>query len=216
MNELIFVFHILVVIGFIFLALRLGENALIALIALQGILANLFVVKQISLFGFSVTASDVFAIGSILSLNLVQEYFGKESARKSIKISFLSLLFFAACSQIHLIYEPNAFDVTAGSFQTIFSHSPRIIFASIASFYLVQQFDVRFFALLKGKLAVRIASSLFFSQLLDTILFSILGLWGIIGSLLDVILISFLVKCIIIFTSSFFVVFTKKLVRSEV
>ena len=63
MNELIFLFHILLVLSFVLGALRLGKNALLSLLALQAILANLFVVKQISLFGFAVTCSDVFAIG---------------------------------------------------------------------------------------------------------------------------------------------------------
>ena len=60
-------------------------------------------IKQIDLFGFSVTCSDVFAIGGILSLNLLQEYFGKEAASRAVKVSLLALLFFAVMSQVHLV-----------------------------------------------------------------------------------------------------------------
>lgn len=213
MNELILIFHVAAVLVFALMALRLGKSSLIALIALQGVLANLFVVKQMALFGFSVTCSDVFAIGGILSLNLLQEYFGKEAAKEAVRISFLALLFFGAMSQIHLLYVPTAFDGTQGAFQTIFSSSLRIVAGSIATFYLVQKFDVHFFGLLKGKLPVRIAISLFCSQLLDTVLFSFLGLYGIVESIFDVVLVSFLIKCLIIGASSPFAAFSKKVVK---
>jgi hypothetical protein len=216
MNELIFFSHILLVVGFLLLSLRMGERALVGFVALQGVLANLFVLKQIDLFGFEVTCTDVFAIGGILSLNLLQEYFGKRSAKQAIHLSLLALIFFSLCSQIHLLYLPTSHDATQNAFATLFSTSPRIVFASIATFYLVQQFDVRFFPLLKGKLSLRIAASLFVSQLLDTILFSLLGLYGLVASLFDIILVSFLIKCIIIAVSSPFVSFSKRFVKHEI
>lgn len=214
MNEILFLFHILAVVAFTLAALRQGLGALIALIALEGVLANLFVVKQISLFGFSVTCSDVFAIGAILSLNLLQEYFGKEEAKRAVRVSLLTLLFFALVSQIHLLYLPTPLDTAHGAFQTILSQAPRIISASIATFYLVQQIDVRLFGLLKGKFPVRIAISLLCSQLLDTVLFSFLGLYGLVESLFDIILVSFLIKCLIIAASSPFVIFSKRVVKN--
>lgn len=216
MNEIIFLFHIFLVIAFVLGALRLGKEALIALIALLGVLANLFVVKQMSLLGFSVTCSDVFAIGGILSLNLLQEYFGKKYAKDAVKISLLALLVFGVMTQVHLIYTPTSNDVTQSAFLTVFSSSFRIVFASLTTFYLVQQFDVRFFAFLRGKLPFRIAVSLVFSQLIDTVLFSVLGLYGLVESLYDIIFVSFLVKCCIIAISSPFTAFSKRFLRHEI
>lgn len=213
MNEFILIFHIAVVVAFVLGALRLGKSSLIALIALQGVLANLFVVKQMSLFGFSVTCSDVFAVGGILALNLLQEYFGKEAAKEAVRISLLTLLFFAFMAQVHLLYMPTLHDATQTAFQTLFSSSFRIVFASIATFYLVQKFDVRFFGLLRGKLPIRIAISLLCSQFLDTVLFSFLGLYGLVESIFDIVLVSFLIKCLIIGASSPFVSFSKKVVK---
>lgn len=213
MNEWLFFSHILIVVGFALLALRLGQGALIALIALQGVLANLFVIKQISLFGFSVTCSDVFAIGAILSLNLLQEHFGKEAAKQATRISLVALLFFALMAQIHLFYQPTPADTTHAAFTTVLAQAPRIVFASIAVFYLVQLLDVRLFSLLKGKLPVRVAISLVFSQLLDTVLFSFLGLYGLVDALFDVIVVSFATKCLLIATSAPFVALSKKVVK---
>ena len=215
MNEFLFLLHIWVVIAFVFIALRMGKGALMVLVALQGVFANLFIVKQMSLFGFSVTCSDVFAIGGILSLNLLQEYFGREAARKTIRISLLSLLFFVCMSQIHLLYAPIALDGTQGAFSTIFSSSLRIVFSSMITFCVVQQFDIRLFPLLKGKLPFRVGLSLLCSQLLDTLLFTFLGLYGLVESLFDVIFVSVVTKSFIILMSAPFIAFAKRVVRHE-
>lgn len=209
MNEILFFSHILVVVAFVMASLRLGKSALIALVAIQGILANLFVVKQMSLFGFSVTCSDVFSIGGILALNLLQEYYGKEPAQSAVKISLVSLCFFACMSQFHLLYAP----LTTDPFVPIFASTPRIIAASIAVFYLVQQIDVRLFGLLRGKLPVRMAISLLITQFLDTALFTLFGLYGLVESLFDIILVSYLVKCLIIAASSSLIGLSKRWVK---
>ena len=209
MNELLFLIHTFLVIGFVFGAARLGKSSLIALIALQGILANLFVIKQMTLFGFSVTCSDVFSVGCILALNLLQEYYGRESAQLASKISLISLVFFACMSQFHLLYSP----IGSDPFIPIFASTPRIILASVAVFGLVQQLDVRLFAFLKGRFALRMATSLLVSQFLDTLLFSFFGLYGLVDSVFDIVVVSYLVKCAIIGTSSMLVAFSKRWVK---
>jgi len=217
-NELFFVSHIFLVVAFALLALRYGKSSLIAFIALQAVLANLFVVKQMSLFGFAVTCSDVFAIGGILALNLLQEYFGKEAAQQAVRISFLSLIFFACMSQLHLFYAPTPADQTHSAFQAIFASTPRIVIASMTVFYLVQKIDIRLFGYLKlfiDKLPLRIGLSLLISQFLDTVLFSFLALYGLVESLFDIIFVSFFIKCLIIATSSPLVAFSKRVVKRE-
>ena len=201
MNEVLFFTHILLVLFFLAFAIRLGKEALIAFVSLAGVLANLFVVKEMTLFGLQVTCSDVFAIGGILGLNLLQEIFGKEAAKKAIRASLLALVFFACMSQIHLLYHPSDADQTHLSFASILSSAPRIIAASIGVYYVVQRFDLLFFSSLKrfiSNLTLRLLASLLVSQAIDTILFSFLGLYGIVESLFDIILVSYIVKCSII------------------
>lgn len=93
MNELFLLIHTLIISIAALIALKLGKHCLIAFIAAQSILANLFVVKQITLFGFNGTASDAFMIGSIFGLHLLQEYYGTKEAQNSVKISFFCLFF---------------------------------------------------------------------------------------------------------------------------
>ena len=203
MNEALFLLHVILVTGFGLGALKLGQSALISWIALQTVLANLFVLKQMCFFGFHVTCSDVFIIGSIFGLNLLREYFGKEIAKKALWICFFAMFFFVVMAQVHLFYLPSPFDTAHTSFDAILTPSPRLLGASLAVFFLVQQIDLRLFSWLKEKctrcpLVIRNASTLTITQFLDTLLFSVLGLWGLVANLFDIIAISFLIKMLVI------------------
>lgn len=203
MNELIFFMQIFILVGCGLGALRLGKMALVVFVCVQALIANLFVLKQIYLFGLHVTASDAFAIGSLLGLNLIQEYYSKEEAQQTAWTCFFFMLFFAIISQLHLLYVPSASDHTQEAFQTILTHSPRLLIASLTTFFIVQQVDIRFFVFLKTKLpatsfAVRAGISLVLLELLDTLLFSFLGLYGLVASLSEIIVLSFIIKIIVV------------------
>lgn len=199
MNEFYFISHLFIVSLFLWPALRFGREGLIAWVALQPILANLFVLKQIELFGFTVTCSDVYAVSTALGLNMLQEYFGKEAAQKTVRLCFYLLVFFVGMSLFQLLYHPSIHDTTHAAYSTILSVSPRLVAASIASFVCVQLLDVQFFAFLKrysNRLSffLRNLTSLTLSQFVDTLLFTFLGLWGIVNDLFDVFLVSFIIK----------------------
>lgn len=199
MNELLFFLHIVCISAMTLIMLKLGSSALATFLCVQALLANLFVLKQITLFGLNATASDVYIIGSVLSLNLLQEYYGKEIARKVIWISFAILLFYTLTSQIHMWYLPNIHDFTQIHYATLLAYMPRLAFASITVYLIVQYFDTYFYGFLKkilhgNYLLVRNISSICVSQLLDTLLFSFLGLYGIIDNIIQVMIVSFAIK----------------------
>jgi queuosine precursor transporter len=204
MNELLFIFQM----GTIFLCtlgvLKLGKEALVSWICLQALLANFFVLKEISLFGLSVTGSDAFAVGGVLGLNFLREYHGKEVAKQTIKTCFYFLIFFAALSKIHLLYTPSSMDTAHSAYEKILAPAPRLLISSLLVFFIVQQVDLRIISRLKKSKAissftVRTVISLLLCELLDTVLFTYIGLYGIISSPVDIILVSFLVKACVIF-----------------
>jgi uncharacterized integral membrane protein (TIGR00697 family) len=202
-NELIFLIHVLVVAGTCLACLALGSHALVASVAIQGILSNLFITKQITLLGLHITCSDAYAVGSILSLNLLQEYYGKSVTKKAIYISFFCVFSYLIFSQIHLLYIPNQFDSVHSHFFEILQLMPRITLASIFVYLIVQSFDAMFFGFLKNILnnkypALRSATSMAVSQMLDTILFTFLALYGVVESVLSVIVMSFAIKILVI------------------
>ncbi|NGX28071.1 MAG: hypothetical protein K940chlam1_00246 [Candidatus Anoxychlamydiales bacterium] len=214
MNEILFASHILIIVLFLLIALRLGKNYLLALVALLAILANLFVIKQIDLFTKVVTSTDAYIVGAVLGQNLLQEYFGKKTSLKAIKITFFSMIFFLIMAKVHLLYIPSIFDNTQTSFQNILTNSPRIIISSITVFFIASRFDVIFFGFLKKifkdkHLVFRMTLSSILTQLLDTILFTYLALFGQAKSILDIILFSFIIKSLVIFIAAPFMKFSK-------
>jgi uncharacterized integral membrane protein (TIGR00697 family) len=199
MNELLFLIHSIFIAGIALAAAYLGKEALTAFVAISCILANLFVIKQITLFGMHVTATDAYIIGSVLAMNLLNEYFGKENAQKALWVAFSAAAFFAILAQVHLAYLPNRFDESHLLFVQIFNATPRIILASLFSYFASQRFESYFYTFLKEKLSgnyliVRNYLSMSCSQLLDTILFSFLGLYGIVENVFDIILVSYVIK----------------------
>lgn len=220
MNEALFFIHIAVVLVFALGALKLGKEALLAWTCIQALLANLFVLKQIQFFSLTVTCSDVYAVGGILGLNLLQEYFGQDSAKKATRSCLYSMLFFAAMAKMHLLYTPSSFDTTHSSYYAILSAAPRILFASLSVFFVVQQIDIRLFSWIKTRfpklsLPIRNAISLFATQLLDTILFSFVGLYGLVDNVFHIIVVSFIVKVAVILSSIPLTAFSKKFVSQS-
>src|SRR3954464_3708856 len=92
-NELLFCMQSFIISLFLLQALlKDARDELVAIISLCGILANLFVLKQITLFHLEVTASDAFMISGIIGLNLIQEYYGRPATRRAILTAYVSVI----------------------------------------------------------------------------------------------------------------------------
>jgi len=164
---------------------------------------NLFVMKQINLCGLDVTATDSLAVAYILGLNLFQEYYGKKQARFHVFISFMICGLFCLMSILHLSYTPNSYDLMNGHYVAILSNMPRIIITSICSFILVQFLDIAFFQYLRERmekkwLILRTTISLILSQGLDTLIFTFFALYGLVGNIWHIMIVSLAIKLIVI------------------
>jgi len=218
MNELIFALHTVIIALFALGALALGQGALVAFVCIQCILANLFVVKQITLFGFTATCADAFTVGATIGLNMLQEYFGKAIAKRTIWINFFLLIFYAIVSQVHLIYVPHAADTMHLHFMPLLSLMPRIVIASFSVYFVSQMADFYLYGFLtkvfhNKYIILRNYASIAVCQLLDTILFSFAGLYGIIDDIWQVIIISYLIKLASIVIATPFVGFSRRIYR---
>lgn len=208
-NELIFIGHALLISCASLIALRLGPSALVSFVSTCCILANLFVIKQVTLFGLSATGSDAFTIGAVLGLNMLQEYYGKDQTRSAIAINFFLLVFYAIVSQIHLAYTPSSADSMHEHFSCICSVMPRIVIASFTVYLITQYCDYLLYGFLKTYwknrfLLLRNYASLIVTQLLDTVLFTALGLYGLVDNVFHVMVISYAIKiCAIAITTPF-------------
>jgi len=216
-NELLLVIHTLIIGSAALVALKLGKEALVSYISIGALLANLFVLKQISLFGYTATCADAYYISAMLGLNLLQEYYGREVTTKAVWTSFFLMGFFALMSYIHLIYIPSMFDTSHSHFMALLEPAPRIVMASLATYFIVQQIDLRIYGTLKvlflgNYLTLRSYISLGVSQLIDTILFSFLGLYGIVEHISDIIIVSYIIKLTVIALLTPAIYFSKKII----
>jgi queuosine precursor transporter len=220
MNSYILCLHITAICGLTLVALYYGKEVLIAWLAMVALATNLFVLKQITLFGLNVTASEALAVGYLLGLNLIQEYFGQTWARKCMWISLFVSCGFTLLSQIHLLYIPNQADSAHTHFTLLFKPMPRIILSSLFSFFICQLLDLTLFNFLRKKttgkyLTLRTVLVLLVSQIVDTLLFTFIGLYGLVASTSHVIILSLAAKIVVIFCSAPFVSLSKK-VRKHV
>jgi queuosine precursor transporter len=204
-------------------ALWLGKEALIGLICVEAVLVNLFVSKTILLFGLTATASDALAVGIALALNTLQEYYHKPLTQKAIAISFACALFYVVITLLHLAYIPAPTDSSNHYFQALLQPMPRIIFASLATYLLVQYLECYLYGTLctlwqNRFFIIRNYTSVAVTQLLDTILFTFLGLYKLNESfsswntLLQIIVVSYTVKLLALSIGAPFLGFTKKFV----
>lgn len=184
-------------------AIRWSKQAMIATMAIYGILANLFVLKQVTLFGMQVTSSDVFVVGISLGLNLLQDKYDKKTAQNAVWVSFWGLALYTLLSQVQLWYTPNTLDIAHNHFCALLSLAPRLAIAALTSYLVSQTIDVQLYGLLNKKLSNRFSliknyASIATSQLVDTVLFSIIGLYGLGFNLWNIIIFSYLIKLIAI------------------
>lgn len=203
MNEFIFVIHALFISIAILVSMRYGKQTLISMVALMAVLANLFVNKQITLLGFNATASDVYIIGATLGITCLQEFYGRKTSRKAILISFGMMILYAIMSQLHLLYIPSCFDTAQQHFCAILYSAPRLMGASLLSYSISEWFNYYLFAKItqlfpRISFSLRAFTTTALTQLVDTIIFTVVGLYGLLGSLLNIITVAYSIKLITI------------------
>jgi len=219
-NELLFFIQVTLISIATIIFGKLGKEALVAYISLLFVIANIFVIKQITLFSWYSTSADAFIIGISFGINLLQEIWGKEIARKTIWISFACSAFYMIMAQFVLHYIPIIEDASQQHFTFILSNTTRIITASFISYIITQITDTYLYAYLKlqtdGKYFVlRNYASICSSQLFDTILFSFLGLYGIIENIWHIIIVSYAIKIIALFLITPWLMYAKKATSNQ-
>ncbi len=199
LNELLFLAHNLVIAGFSVGCLFLGSGALTAFIALCWVMGNLFVLKQVMLFGLPVVTSDVFIVGANFGIGLMRHYFGQQTVTRAIWSASVCSFFFMVMSLFLLGYIPNHFDTTNIHYEVLLMPIPRLIITS----FIVAIISAHLHVWLYNKFAtffnqrylyVVNMAALLISQLADTVLFGIIGMYGLVHSIIPIMMFSFMIK----------------------
>ncbi len=215
-NELIFCFSIVFIAAATIGALTVSAAALTALVSLSVVLMNLFVTKQILLFGYNATSTDALGIGAVLGINLLREYYGRAVGRQAVIISFLAVGFYTIISALVLAYEPSAWDTQHVHCVALLQPMPRILIASLISYITIETLEYwlydRLYKKLNGRYFIaRNYAIVLFTQLLDTVFFTLLGLHGIVDNIGEIMLVSYGIKVVTIICMTPLVALCKKI-----
>lgn len=210
----------LVSLGFVLLAFRLGKAYLIGMIVACAILMNIFVVKGMYLFGLAATGGNILYASIFLATDILGEYWGKKAAHKAVMIGFFASVFFLISSQFILNFVPADFDIAQSAFKTIFTLTPRIVIGSMIAYLISQNLDVWFFIKIKEKtggkhLWLRNNASTWTSQLVDSIIFTVIAFAGVYPHIFQLILFTYIIKVIVAFLDTPFIYLSRQLKPRE-
>lgn len=205
-NELIFLAHMIIAGGILLAAARQGRTWIVGLIIVCTLLMNIAVMKQMTLFGLTVTGGNVLYATVFLGNDVLNEHFGRQAARRAVMIAFAASLAALVLMQCVLGYAPNEYDHADAHLHYFFNvlAFPRIVIVSLISYATAQLLDVQIYHALKRwtgpdrALWFRSNASTWVSQAYDTVFFTTAALVGTVitswAEWRDAVLFAYLIK----------------------
>ncbi len=192
-QELLWLTTLVADLGCTLLLYRLfGKAGLQIAIATAIILANLQGPKLTMIFGLQTSLGVIFYSSIFFATDVLSENYGKAAANKAVRMGFAVSVIVLLMLSLALLYLPSSKPETAefstsihNAFSTIVNFTPRFIFGSLLAYYISQHFDVWAFhkikAISRGRwLWLRNNLSTMSSQVVDTLIYSLVAWWGIV------------------------------------
>ena len=193
-NELIWLGYLLFNYTVILLAYRYwGKVGLLLFVPLSVVLANIQVLKMMTLFGVDTTMGNIAIGGVFLVSDILSEIEGKKYARKLVSIGFITMIFTTIVMNLALAVKPATSDTFQTHLMAIFGMEItklsviRITVASLAAFVVSQLFDVWAYQIIRKwkpnfkDIWIRNNLSTVAGQIIDNSLFTILAFAGVYG-----------------------------------
>ncbi len=184
------------------------------------ILANIQVMKLITLFGMTATLGNILYGTSFLATDILSENYGKKDANLAVHIGFFMLLMMVVVMKFAILFIPNPHDMAHEALSKIFGLTPRVAGASFCAYAFSQYHDVWMFHLLKGKthdkhLWLRNNVSTMVSQAIDTGIFVGVAFYGMYPTnvLLSLFLSTYVIKWIVALGDTWCVYLARKWFR---
>lgn len=169
-----------------------GRQGLLACIVLAILLSNLQGPKLTTILGFQTSLGVIFYSGIFFATDLLSEKYGRMQANRAVIIGFAVSVIAVLMLSIALEFQPTTDPETAAmsndiqnSFATILNFTPRFVFGSLLAYLISQTFDVWFFHFIKKRthgrhLWLRNNLSTMSSQIIDTLIYSLVVWWGVV------------------------------------
>ncbi len=192
-QELLWLTTLVADLGCTVLLYRLfGKTGLQVAIATSILLANLQGPKLTIIFGFQTSLGVIFYSSIFFATDVLSENFGKKAAAKAVWMGFAVSIIVVLMLSLALLYQPSDRIGTAElsrniheAFETIVNFTPRFVIGSLLAYLIGQRFDVWAFHRIKeltGErwLWLRNNLSTMSSQIIDTVVYSLVAWWGIV------------------------------------
>lgn len=152
MNNILLIISIIGVFSIMLVIKKLlGKEGLIGWMGIASILANILILKNVTLLGISATLGNVLFASNFLATDMLTENYGYKEAKKGVKFAIISVISFLLITQVALMYIPNSEDISQKSYELLFGLVPRITLASISMFALSNFVDIRLYEYLRKK-----------------------------------------------------------------
>ena len=195
-------------LAILFAYVRFERIGLYIWIPISTILANIQVVMLVDLFGFGTTLGNILYAGGFLVTDILAENYGREYAKRAVKIGFFSLIVMTIIMQIAVNFTPSDVEegiLTFNGVKRIFDFMPRIVIASLISYWVSQTHDIWAYEKWRERFSerkhiwIRNNMSTMVSQLIDNSLFTIIAFWGIYPKevLLEIFITTYFMKFIV-------------------
>ena len=189
-QELLWLTTLCADLGFTVVLYRLfGKAGLQVAIATAILLANLQGPKLTVIFGFQTSMGVIFYSSIFFATDVLSENYGRKEAGKAVMMGFVVSIIVLVMLSLGLLFQPS--ERVAGdfprevheAFETILNFTPRFVIGSLLAYLISQSFDVWIFHRIKArtgdsKLWLRNNLSTMSSQVLDTVLYSLVVWWG--------------------------------------
>jgi len=190
-NELLLILSLIITFSFVLVTFYIfGEQGLYLWTIIATIAANIEALIVVNAFGMEMTLGNILFASTFLVTDISSEIYGKKTAKNAVYLGIATSIIFIPLSSSWLLYTPNENDWAMPSIRSIFSNTPRLMLVSIIVYVIVQFFDVwayhkwweftsKKYGDSKKFLWLRNNGSTLFSQLLNTILFTLGAFIGV-------------------------------------
>ncbi|OGP59058.1 MAG: hypothetical protein A2162_02990 [Deltaproteobacteria bacterium RBG_13_52_11b] len=166
-------------------------TVLIGLYVACELIANVTASKPVQMGGIVVPAAIFIYTITFTLIDLINESYGKQGARRVILTAFLANLLLAAYAQLAVTLPAASFYTGQAAFAGVLGSTPRIVFASLTAYLISSSIDAEIFAFWKARVHgpkwLRVLVSNALSTGIDSMIFITLAFYGVmpIGGLIQ-------------------------------
>lgn len=222
MNELLWLGLLLINFSCVLLFYKIfGKTGLYIWIAISTIICNIQVLETVKLFGLVATLGNILYGTTFLATDILSENYGKKEARKGVLVGLLTIIITTFIMNLSLQFIPHSSDFAHDSLTTIFGIMPRIALASLVAYIISQYHDTWAYDFWKkktGKIYVANNFSTMISQLIDSVIFSVIAFYGLfsLDIFMQILLTTYLFKWLVAVSDTPFVYLSKKIKNSAI